>query len=69
MEKEENIAADGASTKIEEAKDESKSETKEVSFPEFVCKSFISLIKIKCCMKLCMRILKSKSKNTMEKWN
>ena len=40
MEKEENIAADGASTKIEEAKDESKSETKEVSFPEFVYKSF-----------------------------
>ena len=43
MEKEENTAAGGATastTKIEEAKDESKSETKEVSFPEFVYKSF-----------------------------
>ena len=38
MEKEENTAA--ATTKTEETKDESKSETKEVSFPKFVYKSF-----------------------------
>ena len=36
MEKEENTAAATTTTKTEEAKDESKSETKEVSFPEFV---------------------------------
>ena len=41
MEKEGNTAAaTTATTKTEETKDESKSETKEVSFPEFVYKSF-----------------------------
>ena len=65
MEKEENTSPDAASTtKIEEAKDELKSETKGVSFL-----SNAYLIKIKCCMKLCMRILKSKSENKMKKWN